>query len=106
MSEGGLACAVAESALWGGIGVTLDLEPLMRRADVDAQTAFFGEGPAGIVVSGPREALMELSNDASSVGFLALGTTGGDDIQLTAGAATIALPVEEARSVFGSALRF
>jgi phosphoribosylformylglycinamidine synthase len=106
VSEGGLACAVAESALWGGVGVTLDLEPLMRRADVDAQTAFFGEGPAGIVVSGPREALMELSNEAASVGFLALGTTGGDAIQLTAGAATIALPVEEARSVFGSALRF
>ena len=106
VSEGGLACAVAESALWGGVGVTLDLEPLMRRADVDAQTAFFGEGPAGIVVSGPRDALMELSKEAASVGFLALGTTGGDAIQLTAGAATIALPVEEARSVFGSALRF
>jgi phosphoribosylformylglycinamidine synthase len=105
VSEGGLACAVAESALWGGVGVTLDLEPLMRRAEVDAQTAFFGEGPAGIVVSGTRDALMELSKEASDVGFLALGSTGGDSIRLTAGAATIALPVEEARSVFDS-LRF
>ena len=55
VSEGGLACAVAECALWGGVGVSLDLEPLMRRADVDAETALFGEGPGGIVVSGPRE---------------------------------------------------
>jgi hypothetical protein len=48
---------------------------------------------------------MELSKEASDVGFLALGSTGGDSIRLTAGAATIALPVEEARSVFDS-LRF
>jgi len=104
VSEGGLACAVAESALWGGVGVSLDLEPLMRRADVDAQTAFFGEGPAGIVVSGPRDALMQLSKDAAGVGFLALGSTGGDAIRLTAGAATIGLSVEEARGLFDSGL--
>ena len=104
VSEGGLACAVAESALWGGVGVSLDLEPLMRRADVDAQTAFFGEGPAGIVVSGPRDALMQLSKGAAGVGFLALGSTGGDAIRLTAGAATIGLSVEEARGLFDSGL--
>jgi phosphoribosylformylglycinamidine synthase subunit PurL len=104
VSEGGLACAVAESALWGGVGVSLDLDPLMRRADVDAQTALFGEGPAGIVVSGPRDALMELSKDAAVVGFLALGSTGGDAIRLTAGAATIGLSVEEARRVFDTGL--
>ena len=104
VSEGGIACAVAESALWGAVGVSLDLEPLMRRADVDAQTAFFGEGPAGIVISGPRDALMQLSNNAAGVGFLALGMIGGDAIRLTAGAATIALPVEDARRIFESNL--
>jgi phosphoribosylformylglycinamidine synthase subunit PurL len=102
ISEGGIACAIAESAIWSGVGVSLDLEPLARRAQVDADTAFFGEGPAGIVVSGPRSVLMELSNSAAEVGFLALGTVGGDAIQLTAGTATIELSVEEARGLFYS----
>ena len=104
VSEGGLACAVAESASWGGVGVSLDLDPLLRRADVDAETAFFGEGPTGIVVSGAREALMELSKKAAGAGFLALGSIGGETIRLTAGAATIELSVEEARRVFDSGL--
>jgi phosphoribosylformylglycinamidine synthase II len=104
VSEGGLACAVAESAIWGGVGVSLELEPLIRRAEIDAETALFGEGPGGIVVSGPREALMELSKEAAGIGFLALGSLGGRDIRVTAGAATIELSVEEARRVFDSGL--
>jgi hypothetical protein len=39
----------------------VNFEPLMRRADVDAETALFGEGPGGILVSGPREELLALS---------------------------------------------
>jgi phosphoribosylformylglycinamidine synthase len=104
VSEGGLACAVAECALWGGVGVSLELEPLIRRAGVDAEAALFGEGPGGIVISGARESLMELSKDAAAVGFVALGTLGGDVIRLTASAATIELSVEEARRVFDSGL--
>jgi phosphoribosylformylglycinamidine (FGAM) synthase-like enzyme len=104
VSEGGLACCVAESALLGGVGVTLELEPLMRRADVDAVAALFGEGPGGVVVSGPREALMELSSRAAGVGFLALGSVGGDTIRIGAAAATIELLVEGARGVFETGL--
>jgi phosphoribosylformylglycinamidine synthase subunit PurL len=102
VSDGGLACAVAESALWGGVGVSLDLEPLVHRAQIDTETALFGEGPAGIVVSGPRDALLELSGNAADVGFLALGSVGGDAIRLTAGTATIELSVEEAGRLFYS----
>ena len=50
----------------------------MRRAGVDGRTALFGEGPGGVVVSGPRDALLELSRNAAGVGFLALGAVGGD----------------------------
>jgi phosphoribosylformylglycinamidine synthase len=106
VSDGGLAVAVAESALQGGVGAILDLEPLMRRAEVDARTALFGEGPGGIVVSGPRDALVELSATANrdGIGFLALGTVGGPCIEIAAGAARIDLSLEDAGSLFDSAL--
>ena len=104
VSEGGLACCVAECAIAGGIGVTLDVEPLARRADVDARAALFGEGPGGIVVSGPRETLLELSARASAVGFLALGEVGGGAIRIAALDARLELSVEEAGVIFDSAL--
>ena len=104
VSEGGLAVAVAECAIQGGVGATLDLEPLIRRAEVDPRAALFGEGPGGVVVSGPRESLMELSKKAAGSGFLALGTVGGERLRLTAGAATIDVSVEDAGSVFSSSL--
>ena len=102
VSDGGLACCVAECAT--GAGVELDLEPLMRREEVDPETALFGEGPGGIVVSGPREALMELSKIAASIGFLALGTVTGSHLRVAAGPATIDLSVADARRVFETGL--
>jgi phosphoribosylformylglycinamidine synthase len=104
VSEGGLACCVAESAVWGGVGVELDLEPLMRRADVDPVTAMFGEGPGGVLVSGPRKALMEMSKEAARIGFLALGSVGGTTVCITAAAATIDLSVEDARRALETGL--
>jgi phosphoribosylformylglycinamidine synthase subunit PurL len=104
VSEGGLACCAVESALFGEIGASLDVAPLMRRAGVDLETALFGEGPGGVLVSGPREELMKLSARAASVGFLALGSIGGETVCLTAHDATIELSVEDARSVFDHCL--
>lgn len=90
VSEGGLATTLAECSL-GGVGATVDVAPLierLRREHPDAQpmqvakTALFGEGPGGIVVAGSRDALLALSNAASSVGFLALGTVGGGQLRI------------------------
>ena len=66
-----------------------------------AETALFGEGPGGIIVAGTREALMELSSRARGVGSIALGTTGGDTLEISGfsaeasstGAATAPAPV-------------
>jgi phosphoribosylformylglycinamidine synthase subunit PurL len=104
ISDGGLATCVAESAVLGGVGVRLDLEPLLQREEVDPETALFGEGPGGVVVSGPREGLMAISNQARGVGFLALGSVGGDSIEIAAGTARIDLSVEEAGRLFHSGL--
>jgi phosphoribosylformylglycinamidine synthase II len=104
VSDGGLACAAAECAIAGGVGVTLDLDPLLRREEVGADAALFGEGPGGVLVSGPREALLELSADARDIGFLALGNVGGDAVRLAAADATIEVAVQDAGSVFDSGL--
>jgi phosphoribosylformylglycinamidine synthase subunit PurL len=104
VSDGGLACAVIESALAGNVGASLELDPLMKRAGVDALAALFGEGPGGVVVSGSRERLLELSAGAAGIGFLALGTVGGSGVRLAAGDATIDLSLEDARGAFESGL--
>ena len=97
ISEGGLAVALAEATL-GGTGAQIDIAPLVERlsrAYPDAapedhvRTALFGEGPGGIVIAGTREALMELSNKAASVGFLALGQTGGSQLAIAAPSTTL-----------------
>jgi phosphoribosylformylglycinamidine synthase II len=104
VSDGGLACCVAESAVLGGVGATLDLDPLLHREGIEPEEALFGEGPGGIVVSGPREELLELSRRAARVGFLALGQVGGGDIRIAAGAARIDQSVEEAGGLFDPGL--
>jgi phosphoribosylformylglycinamidine synthase len=104
VSDGGLACCVAECAVLGGVGAMLDLEPLIRREELEPETALFGEGPGGVVVTGPRERLMELSHRAARMGFLALGQVGGDDLRIAAGAARIDISVEQAGGLFHSGL--
>jgi len=71
---------------------------------VDGRTALFGEGPGGIVVSGPRTALLKLSAKAAGIGFLALGQVGGSAIDLAAPAARLDISVEDAGDLFDSVL--
>lgn len=115
ISEGGLATTLAECSL-GGVGATIDLTPLVervKRAHPDAEphqharTALFGEGPGGIVVAGTREDLLALSNSAASVGFLALGTTGGQLLSISEPTGTlsgVSLPASEIQRIHGTAL--
>jgi phosphoribosylformylglycinamidine synthase subunit PurL len=69
VSEGGLACALAECCIAGGIGVRIALEP----AD---EAALFGEAPGGVIVAGPREAIDALD------GAILLGEVGGDALDI------------------------
>jgi phosphoribosylformylglycinamidine synthase len=74
IAEGGFLVAVAESALAGGLGASLDL------GDTDdVWTTLFGERSGGFVVSGPREALERLGE---LVPLDVLGTVGGDHLEI------------------------
>ncbi|WP_028648844.1 phosphoribosylformylglycinamidine synthase subunit PurL [Nocardiopsis sp. CNT312] len=99
LSDGGLAVALAESALHGGRGVRVELKG-------DAFTALFSESGARAVVSvAPehREAFLALAAE-HGVPAAAIGTVGGDALALTHPAGALEVPLAELRTAYESAL--
>ncbi len=74
ISDGGLACALAECAIGAGLGCSVDLQPLRERG-CSAEEALFGEGAGGFLISG---GLSELE----AIGAVVLGQTGGATIEV------------------------
>jgi phosphoribosylformylglycinamidine synthase len=95
VAEGGLAVALAESALAGGIGARVELG-----ADESLDASLYGEGPGRFVVSGPRAALDALCAAApAGIAAAVVGEVGGDALELTpAGAAPLRWPLDELRA--------
>ncbi len=92
ISDGGLACALAECAIGGGIGCSVDVQPLRERG-CSPEDALFGEGPGGFLVSGDREAL-------ESLGATPLGEVGGTTIEVAAGDRSFTVGVGTAESAW------
>jgi phosphoribosylformylglycinamidine synthase len=88
VSEGGLAVALAECCIAGGVGASVELPDL------------FGEGPGGVVVSGSPDAIERLAESASEHGFLRLGEVGGDRLVASGPAARLSVPVVELATAF------
>ncbi|ESR22447.1 phosphoribosylformylglycinamidine synthase subunit PurL [Lutibaculum baratangense] len=80
LSDGGLAVAVAEMALAGGIGATLDEAP----DGVSSHAFFFGEDQARYVVTCSRGSTARILETAGKAGvpMSAIGWTGGDALNL------------------------
>jgi phosphoribosylformylglycinamidine synthase subunit PurL len=105
VSEGGLACAIAECCLAGGVGARVELSGLLRRlgpaTDAVADAALFGEGPGGIVVAGPPEAIAGLAAEHGPHECLILGETGGETLIIESGSsARLEVEVAAAREAF------
>jgi phosphoribosylformylglycinamidine synthase len=100
VSDGGLAAALAEAAISGGIGVRADLAPLLEERGAGAEAALFGEGAGGFLLSGERERLLALGGGGVEV--LLLGETGGEAIEIGAGEARISVPLAEAERAWRS----
>jgi phosphoribosylformylglycinamidine (FGAM) synthase-like enzyme len=88
VSDGGLACALAECCIEGGIGARLDLGGVPG-------AAAFGEGPGGVVVAGPSTAVAQLDS------AVPLGEVGGDRLEI---AGELSVPVARLREVYERAL--
>ncbi|MEA2348794.1 MAG: phosphoribosylformylglycinamidine synthase subunit PurL [Thermoleophilaceae bacterium] len=103
ISDGGLACALAECCITGGIGARIELPgTLLELAGLDA--ALFGEGPGGFVVSGPGAAIAALAAQGDRVRVLPLGTVGGKTMEIGSGVATLSVPVDRMRAVWTGGL--
>lgn len=89
VSDGGLAIAIAESAIIGGKGASISL-------DVEGRwdAALFGESQSRIVVSLPEANLNELRQmtESKNVPMTTLGTVGGDDLNING---VVQLPLTE-----------
>jgi len=94
VSDGGFACALAESAIAAGIGCRVDLQPLRERG-CSPDEALFGEGPGGFLLSGSREAL-------ESLGATLIGETGGTTIEVAAGDRSFTVDLGAAESAWHS----
>ena len=94
VSDGGLACALAEAAIGGGVGCRVDLQDLRERG-CSPEEALFGEGAGGFVVSGERGAL-------EALGAHLIGTVGGSRIEIAAGDRSLIVGLEDATEAFHS----
>jgi phosphoribosylformylglycinamidine synthase II len=92
ISDGGLTCALAESAIAGGLGCRVDLQPLRERG-CSPEEALFGEGPGGFLLSGEREAL-------DALGATLIGEVGGSTIEVAAGDRSFTVGIGTAESAW------
>ncbi len=99
ISDGGLACALAESAMAAGFGCRVDLSPLLDRG-CSPEEALFGEGPGGFLLSGDRATLESLA--AGDVEVLLLGEVGGDTLEIEAGGSPLGVELADARVAWHS----
>jgi len=85
ISDGGIACALAEMAIAGNVGARVDLDALLRNRGSSSEEALFGEGPGGYLLSAPEEALRELLTRAKPAGVDAwfIGIAEGDRIEIS-----------------------
>jgi phosphoribosylformylglycinamidine synthase len=87
VSEGGLACALAECCIAGGLGA---------RVSIDGdEAALFGEGPGGVVVAGPPAAIEALE------GAIVIGEVGGETLEIDG---ALRVPVSELRATYEGAI--
>jgi phosphoribosylformylglycinamidine synthase II len=88
VSDGGLACALAECCIAGGVGALIE-PPATGEIDL------FGEGPGGVVIAGPREAVETVE------GAVVLGVVGGDELEI---GRALRVPVAELTAAYEGAI--
>jgi phosphoribosylformylglycinamidine synthase subunit PurL len=103
-SDGGLACALAECAIAGGIGVRADLDSLVELRGASGETSLFGEGPGGFVVAGAASELSALAAEGSkrSVDVMVIGEAGGERLEISAAEAEVSVALADAERAWRS----
>ncbi len=104
ISEGGLACALAEMAIAGGLGVSCDLDPLIEAGGASGETAVFGEGSGGYLLAGSATELeaLESNADADGVAMWLVGRVGGGSIEISAAEVELEISLSDAERAWRS----
>jgi phosphoribosylformylglycinamidine synthase subunit PurL len=104
VSDGGIACALAECALAGGIGVTVDLDGLVELRGGAGEACLFGEGPGGFVLALSDAELDALGGRGRELGVdvLEIGRASGDHIRISAAEAELSLSLDAAAQAWHS----
>ena len=105
-SDGGLAVALAESCLAGGIGARLNLEGVPGHLPGRHDLTLFGEAPTRVVVSAGAEvaeAMRDLCAGAR-VPCRVLGTVGGDSLAVLVGGEQVELSMVALRDAYEGGL--
>jgi phosphoribosylformylglycinamidine synthase subunit PurL len=97
ISDGGLACALAEAAIDGGVGAQVDLGPLI--GDADPEAWLFGEGPGGFVLGGDPVAIGRLAETGVAT---VVGVAAGTTISVDAGPLRVEVAVDDAAAAWRS----
>jgi phosphoribosylformylglycinamidine synthase len=87
VAEGGLAVALAECAIAGGLGAEVELED-------GSEAAIFGETAGGFAVSGPAAVVREI---AARAPHQIIGSVGGRRLKISAGETQIDVSLERLR---------
>ena len=104
VSEGGLATALAELAIAGGVGLEADLDDLVEANGCSGETALFGEGPGGFLVAGAPDAVAGAvaAAFAADVTAFEIGGATGDELRISAAETEIALALGQATRAWGA----
>ncbi len=91
ISEGGLACCLAEKAIAGKLGVDVNIKLSGKRSDV----ILFNESHSRVLVSCSPDRLEQVKSLAAQYGMpvYSLGTVGGDRFSLAVNDTTIEVPL-------------
>jgi phosphoribosylformylglycinamidine synthase subunit PurL len=101
-SDGGLACALAECAIAGGVGVKADLDGLVELRGGSGETCLFGEGAGGFVVAGRPGSINALAAESGDVDVITIGHGAGDRVEISAAEASLSVSITDAERAWRS----
>jgi phosphoribosylformylglycinamidine synthase len=104
ISDGGLACALAEMAIAGGVGFDVDLDPLVELRGGSGETCLFGEGPGGVLLATAAEEASRILSAAEGAGVevLEIGGVTGDRISIAAAERDVSVDLADAERAWRS----
>ena len=104
VSDGGLACALAEMAISAGFGIEADLDPLVELRGGSGESCLFGEGPGGIVLAVSDDSIDGLRQEVDRAGVEAveIGSVGGDLLAFSAAERDVSVALADAERAWRS----